>query len=184
MVACLFVCLFVVVGGGGVGVVVVGWLVGCCLFVVCLLFVGCCVLFVVCCCLLFVCCLFVCLFVCCLFVCLFVCLLFSLIGGLLATRFLYLFSGESSNLAMVVHKCEGDPLPKLQFFLNERPIDLDGCPQGSCSSATFLNQHAIKGSTGHTFEEACKTEKKQGGENSSSLPYSISPGQSSSWPRD
>ena len=116
---------------------------------------------------------------------LFVCC-FSLIGGLLATRFsiFCFFSGESSNLAMVVHKCEGDPLPKLQFFLNERPIDLDGCPQGSCSSATFLNQHAIKGSTGHTFEEACKTQKKQGGENSSSLPYSVSPGQSSSWPRD
>ena len=112
----------------------------------------------------------------------------SLIGGLLACKvsntIFCFFSGESSNLAMVVHKCEGDPLPKLQFFLNERPIDLDGCPQGSCNSATFLNQHAIKGSTGHTFEEACKTQKKQGGENSSSLPYSTSPGQSSSWPRD
>ena len=78
------------------------------------------------------------------------------------------FSGESSNLAMVVHKCEGSPLPRLQFFLNERPIDLDGCPNGSCNSAQFLNGHAIKGVAGRTFEEVCKPQK-QG--DSSSLPY-------------
>ena len=78
------------------------------------------------------------------------------------------FTGESSNLAMVVHKCEGSPLPRLQFFLNERPVDLDGCPQGSCNKAQFLNSHAIKGVAGRTFEEVCKPQK-QG--DSSSLPY-------------
>ena len=72
----------------------------------------------------------------------------------------FLFSGESSNLAMVVHKCEGSPLPKLQFFLNERPVDLDGCPNGSCNSAQFLNGHAIKGIDGRTFEEVCKPQKQ------------------------
>lgn len=83
---------------------------------------------------------------------------------------------------MVVHKCEGSPLPRLQFFLNERPVDLDGCPNGSCNKAQFLNSHAIKGVAGRTFEEVCKPQKQ--GDSSSLLSYILSPGQNSSWPRD
>jgi len=80
-----------------------------------------------------------------------------------------LIGGESSNLAMVVHKCKDSPLPQLQFFLNERPVEPAGCPKGLCTSAHFLNHHAIKGSVSQTFEEVCKPEKK---------------GEGSPWPRD
>ena len=30
---------------------------------------------------------------------------------------------------------------KLKFFLNERPIHLEGCPQGACDSEDFLSHY-------------------------------------------
>jgi hypothetical protein len=42
---------------------------------------------------------------------------------------------------------------RLKFYLNERPVDLAGCPGGSCDAADFVQYYTEKAS--QDFEQVC-----------------------------